>query len=191
MYRIFYEKAFKPLLRILFDNTFYVRDSSSKSIIKAISLNKVGKITSVHLYNGETLYFDEPFTSSSKKTYENLFQASLSESSKRSLIKSYENRLEFNSIRDFSQEAEILAKEHIDEINKTLLTEKIEFLGKKNYNNAIGQINTLKEYRKTAYPNWISWLLGLGLFIFLLSIILIIIANYINGIILTRYKSIN
>lgn len=174
--QIFYEKAFKPLLRILFDNTFYVRDSSSKSIIKAISLNKVGKITSVHLYNGETLYFDEPFTSSSKKTYENLFQASLSESSKRSLIKSYENRLEFNSIRDFSQEAEILAKEHIDEINKTLLTEKIEFLGKKNYNSAIGQINTLKEYRKTAYPNWISWLLGLGLFIFLLSIILIIIA---------------
>lgn len=175
--QIFYEKTFKPLLRILFDNEFYVRDSSPKSIIKAIRLNKVGTITSVYLYNGETLHFEDPLTSSPQKTYEDLFQTSIDENLIKRLAKSYENRLEYNSTRDFSKEAEILAKEHVEEIQKKLLTEKIEFLGKKDYNSAIGQMKILEGYEKTAYPNWINWLLGLGLFIFLLFIIFAIIAH--------------
>lgn len=165
---IFYRKVYKPLLRRMFEHTFYVRTSSPRSIIKAISLNQVGKITSIHLYNGETLGLanvSERYQD--LKTYEELFQASISERSKENLINAYKYRLGVNSLKDYDLEAETLANKHIEEISKALLTEKIEFLSFVESNK--GWV----ECEKTAYPNWVNWLLGTGFFTFILSIIII------------------
>ena len=169
--QVFNENVFKPLLRYIFDNTLYIRTSSSESIIKAIRLNQVGTISSVHLYNGEILYFENPLTSSSQKEYESLFHASLDEKAKEDLANRYNYRLSLRSLRDYSQEAENLANKHIKEISNSLLKEKIELLGEEDYKTASGQVKIREEYKKTTYPKWLDWLLGLSFFMFIVFII--------------------
>jgi hypothetical protein len=171
---IFYEKVFRPLLRNIFNLTLYVRTSSPESIIKAISINRVGTITSVHLYNGEALSFVNSQNKFQKpKTNEELYQTSIDEESKKDLISYYKYRLCINSLNDYSQEAETLANRHIEEISKALLTEKIELLNRVEYKNSWDSV-----YEKTAYPFWITWLLGLGIVFFASFVILAIIAHY-------------
>ena len=169
--QVFNENVFKPLLRNIFNHTLYIRTSSSESIIKAIKLNQVGTISSVHLYNGEILYFENPLTSSSQKGYESFFHASLTEKAKQDLANRYNYRLSLRSLKDYSQEAENLANKHIKEISNSLLNEKIELLGEKDYKTASGQVKIWEEYKKTTYPNWLDWLLGLGFFMFVVFII--------------------
>ena len=171
--KIFYEKVYKPLLRNIFNHTLFVKTSSPVSIIKAISLNRVGKITSVHLYNGETLRFANLQKRFQKpKSYEELVKVSINEESKEGLIRSYKYRLSINSLNDYSQEAETLANQHIEEISKELQTEKVEFLNRVESKNLWNS-----EYEKTAYPSWINWLLSLGIFNFVMFVIFAIIAH--------------
>lgn len=174
--QIFNEKVFKPLLRNLFGHKLYVRVSSPKSIIKAIGLNQVGTINSVYLYNGKILYFDESLNSFPKKTYEDLFHASIDEKTKERLTDSYKCRLSLRSLKDYSQKAETLANNHIKEICHTLLNEKIELLGEKKYNTATNKVKIWENIKKTTYPNWIDWLLSLALLTFFAFITFSLIA---------------
>lgn len=161
---IFCKKVFTPLLCNLFNHNLYVRASSPESIIKSIMLNQVGTIEFVELYNGAILYLDSSFDPLSKvASYEDLFQASMDDKSKNELTSFYENRLSLRSLKDYSQKAEALADKHIKEIRNSLLTEKIELLDEKDYNTASGQVKIRENMKKTTYPNWIDWLLGLSL----------------------------
>lgn len=175
--QIFNEKVFKPLLQSIFDHTLYIRVSSPESIIKAIQLNQVGTISSVHLYNGEILELNESLDSSPQKTYEDLFHASIDEKTKKRLADFYKRRLSLHSLKDYSHKAETLADKHIKEICHSLLTEKIEFLGKRNYNTAYDQVKIWEDIKKTTYPNWIEWLLGLALLTFFAFITFSLIAH--------------
>lgn len=168
---VFYESVYKPLLRKLFGHLLYVRAQSPQSIIKAVRLNEVGRISSVYLYNGDVLYFDNPFDSVSQQRYKDLFQTSMNENCQEELVKSYEKRLGYNSLRSFHDEAELLAMKHTEEIKRTFLEEDLDLLGSER--DGFSPI-VWKDSKRTAYPNWISCLLGLGLLFGGLALIFVI-----------------
>lgn len=169
---IYEEKVYKPLLRNLFGQKLYIRTSSPTSIIKAITLNQVGKITAIHLYNGETLNLINPQDKSIKpKTYEEFFLTSITEDAKKNLVKSYRDRLNVHFLRNYEQEAEALVTKHIEEINQALLTEKVEFLCNLKDN------ENLNESTRTSNIDKIIGWRGIGVFFFILFVILLIIAH--------------
>lgn len=182
----FCEKVYKPLLQSIFDHKLYVRTSSPKSIIKAISLNRVGKITHVHLYNGETLIFrDFNEGHHASTTYGKLFRASIDEDSKELLIGSYNDRLSINALKNYKLRATILANKHIEEINRELKTEKIELL------NSVGYDDELSESIKTAYPDLINWTLVFCILMFIGFIISLYIAHDKKNLYLREQNKLN
>jgi hypothetical protein len=164
---LYYKDIYKPILRKLFAHRLYVKSISDESIIKALTINQAGTIKIIHLYNGMKLFLNNYFTDTNELTYETLFQASIDENAEQELIESYIHRLSRNSLFNYKNRASKLAQQHIEEIKRTLSSEKILVLCTEEDFIWDSDIDT-------RYPYWIENLLISGILFSLLSIILFI-----------------
>ena len=145
----FKDEFFDPLIAKMFGNFVYVRDSSPNSLIKAVTLNNVGSVKSIYLYNGDVVRIKR----GNHRTYEECFRSSVDSIDIDALTSSYESRLGRNLFKDYSEEAYELASYHIRSIAKSLETEEFEVL-----QTSPVKYFFHKENRKTSYRKWIDYL---------------------------------
>lgn len=159
LFKIYYQNILSPILDALFDSQIYVKPEQGTSIVRAIILNKVGKINRVYLYNDE--FFDFHGNDS---TYSGLFQAS-----KDSIRMEYFTSVYKSRIYD-ENEANKIAERHLNLALQSLQHDRFRIMSiNKGYNQMFGYdiLGAAK------VPSWTDGVIALGVFCILVLIVAI------------------
>lgn len=125
----FSQKVYRPLLKEIFGKTLFIRTSSKNSVIKAVSLNKVGRITSIYFYNSNEIWVSDGNEEIlNDNSYKKLVTGYISDENKDFLMRMYKYRIEKNSIKDGSDIAQEMLDRDLNEIRNYLLNRKVELL---------------------------------------------------------------